>query len=243
MNESTAVSNSATGNLSARFWPVVVSGAPAENLYYCMPEIETAEGDYKSGDEVLLAGSTERILDQARLTSTISEVLIHVGKFLTKHSASGKSITAIVPLNVVGLGLDSFANAFAENCRSIQRQSGGQLVFELFNFPEKFNLEYLDNLSITVFPFCRHYVARPSPGWTDFTIFSNCNFQGVAFDLMDKDWPADRIKPHLKTFCAAAAAGRLDAYAHGIGSEIILDAARRAGFKYLVGSGVQGAIT
>ena len=116
-------------------------------------------------------------------------------------------------------------------------------MFELFNFPDKLSLDYLDNLAITVFPFCRDYIARPRPGWTNFTIFTNCNFQGVSFHLMDKAWPAEQIKPHLQTFCSAALEGRLDAYVHGIANEVIGDATRRAGFKYMNGSGLRAAIS
>jgi hypothetical protein len=240
VNETSLQTKNVPANLTARFWPVVVSGAPAENLYYCMPETDGV--DAMAGDALLLAGSTERILDQALMTSNLSKMLDQVERFLGKYSVDGKSVTAIVPINVLGLGLGSFANVFAEKCQAMHNSSDGNLVFELFNFPEKLSLDYLDNLSITVFPFCRHYIARPRPGWTNFTIFTNCNFQGVSFHLMDKAWPAAQIKPHLQTFCASAGGGRLDTYGHGVANEGIGDAARSAGFKYLNGTGVRGAI-
>lgn len=242
VNEPLSQTNTVPADLTAKFWPVVVSGAPAENLYYCMPEIE-GTGGAMSGDALLVAGSTERILDQALMTSNLSKMLSLVERFINKVSVDGKSPTVIVPINVLGLGLSSFANAFAEKCREIQNNSEGKLVFELFNFPEKLSLEYLDNLAITVFPFCRHYIARPRPGWTNFTIFTNCNFQGVSFHLMDKAWPAEQIKPHLQTFCASAGAGRLHTYLHGIANETLDKAARTAGFTYLNGPGVRSAIS
>lgn len=243
MNETSLQANTGPAHVTAKFWPVVVSGAPAENLYYCVPEMEAADGAGISCDALLIAGSTQRILDQALMTSNLSKMLTHVEGFINKVSVDGKSATVIVPINVLGLGLSSFANVFAEKCRDMQNNSEAKLVFELFNFPEKLSLDYLDNLSITVFPFCRHYIARPRPGWTNFTIFTNCNFQGVSFHLMDKAWPAVQIKPHLQNFCASAGAGRLHTYVHGIANEAIDKAARSAGFTYLNGAGVRSAIS
>lgn len=207
-----------------------------------MPEIEGADAAM-SGDAFLIAGSTQRVLGQALMASNLSKMLGHVERFINKISVDGKSATVIVPINVLGLGLSRFANVFAEKCRDMHNNSEGKLVFELFNFPEKFSLDYLDNLSILVFPFCRHYIARPRPGWTNFTIFTNCNFQGVSFHLMGKAWPVDQIKPHLQTFCASAGAGRLHTYVHGIANQAIDKAARSAGFTYLNGTGVRGAIS
>ncbi len=242
MNEISLHTNTDPTNVTAKFWPVVVSGAPAENLYYCMPEMEGADGTM-SGDALLIAGSTERILDQALMAQNLSKMLSHVERFINKVSVDGKSASVIVPINVLGLGLSSFANVFTEKCRDMHNNSEGELVFELFSFPEKLSLDYLDNLSITVLPFCRHFIARPRSGWNNFTIFANCNFQGVSFHLMDKAWPAELIKPHLQTFCASAGAGRLHTYVHGIANDTIDKAARTAGFTYINGTGVRSAIS
>ena len=60
---------------------------------------------------------------------------------------------------------------------------------------------------------------------------------------MDKAWPAEQIKPHPQTFCASIGAGRLHTDVHGIVNEAIDKAARTAGFTYLNGAGVRGAIS
>ncbi|NQV56131.1 MAG: hypothetical protein HQ503_09765 [Rhodospirillales bacterium] len=238
MDHSTINDNAASKGITTEFWPLVVSGAPAENLFYCVAELTNSSGKVLRGDDALIAGSTERVLDQARLTNTVTEVLVNTRKFLKSRSADGKSATAVVPINAVALSLDSFATAFAKGCRQIAKNTNGKLVFELSNLPGQISLDYLDNLSILMFPFCRHYIARPNPAWTDFSIFTNCNFQGISFHLKDKAWPTDQIQPHLEKFCRSALENRLDPYIHGVENEAILNVARRAGFKYLDGSGV-----
>ena len=223
------------------YWPIVRDTETSSSAYYCVPILTDRDGNSLIGDDVLLLGSKERVLDQATLAKNLQSMLNSVFRFLNKRQIAGETPRLIIPLNSAALSVESVSTVFADICREIDKEFSGQMVFEIFNFKDRLTIDQLDKIGILVFPFCRHYIARPSPGLTDFKVFANTNFQGVSFDLMNKPWPVDRIKPHLEKFCNSAEMNRLAPYINGVATKEVYDLTLDLGFKYLNGSGVQQA--
>lgn len=240
MNSTSQQSNTEK-KIEAIFWPVTDGETGEIAAYQCDPMMSLGDGNCMNGDDVLMVGGKERVLDQPLLAKNLVSVLELVGQFLRDKEMTGDNSPVIVPLNAVAVSVPSVANAFADKCREIESQFSGRLIFEIFNFPENFTLDYLDQLGILVFPFSKYYTARPSPSQIDFKNFANCNFQGVAFDLKNKPWPADKIRPHLEKFRQSAEFNRLVPHLRGVGSQEILDVARELDFKFFSGSVVQPA--
>lgn len=125
----------------------------------------------------------------------------------------------------MGLALKEVAAEFAVECRQFEDDLKGLLVVEVFNFPMKLDIGLLDDIAVILHAFSPVYLARPNPGWTDFRVFANCNFQGVALDLRNKPWPVDKVAPYLQEFVNSARANRLPVYLHGVATSQIADAA------------------
>ena len=179
MNASPQPSNS-EGKIETSFWPVLEGETGEIVAYHCDPMMSLGDGNCMNGDDVLMVGGKERVLDQAVLSKNLSSILNLVATFLRDKEMSGHLLPVVVPLNAVAVSVPAVATSFADVCREIEGQFSGQLIFEIFNFPERFTLDYLDQLGILVFPFSKYYTARPSPSLIDFKLFANCNFQGVA---------------------------------------------------------------
>ncbi|MCW8861686.1 MAG: hypothetical protein OQK07_04610, partial [Rhodospirillales bacterium] len=127
------------------------------------------------------------------------------------------------------------ASVYAEHAREIAREYEGVLVMECFDFPKAFSLDIIDELAILLYPFSPVYLARPDLGVTDFTIYANCNFQGVCADLQNKPWPAAKAGEFLMAFSESARARRLSTYVHGVGSTDVSRVVNEASIDFLDG--------
>ena len=226
------------GRFDAKFWQLEAFEHPGQQYYYCTPAFIEADGTAMIGDDFLISGSEERVLDQKLISRNIHATIRLVAGFLHDSKLKGEEAKVVMPLNAKAVSVESVASEFADGCREFLADVNGQIIFEMMNLPPKFTIDYLDHLGILVFPFCQEYIARPSPAWTDFTIFANCNFQGVSFDLKNKAWPPDKIQPHLEKFCQSANLNRLTPYLLGAASSDIQGLANELGFKFVAGKAV-----
>lgn len=211
---------------------------PEQSFYYCSPVFIAPDGTKTTGDAYLNAGGKERVLDQAVLSRNTVGTVRLVADFLQDCQAKGETAKVVLPINVVALTIESIASDFTASCRDLLTPYISQITIEMTNFPAKFSIEYLDYLGILVYPFCQQYIARPDPSWTDFKIFTNCNFQGVSFDLKNKDWEVGQIKSHLEKFCESAEAYRLVPYLLGAATSEIKGVAFDLGFKFIAGDAI-----
>ena len=240
MNDAAQQQPAGEGRFDAKFWRLESYEHPEQPYYYCTPAFIEADGTAVIGDDLLIAGSEERVLDQKLISRNILGTIRLVANFLHDCKLKGEEAKIVVPLNATAVSVEAVATEFADGCREFLADNNSQIVFEMVNLPAKFTIDYLDHLGILVFPFCQEYIARPSPAWTDFTIFANCNFQGVSFDLKNKAWPADKIQPHLEKFCQSANLNRLTPYLLGAASSDIQGLANELGFKFVAGKAISG---
>ncbi len=206
---------------------------------YCIPGGTGRNGQLLLGDDYLLDGSDGRLLDQALMEARLTTLLKEATKKLSENLASNPGQFVIVPINALALEVESLTTVFGDLCRAIPEDARANLIFEVMNLPRTPQLDVIDNLAILLFPFCRFFIARPQPGCTDFTTFTNCNFQGVCFNLKNKPWPVDKIQPDLAAFKENAFACRMATYLHGCATPEIVAVANGLGFEYLDGSAVE----
>ena len=228
---------------AAEMWvdccPVVHTVAREISAEYCIPGGTGRNGQLLLGDDYLLDGSDGRLLDQGLMEARLTTLMKAAAGKLIQNLAADSGKFVIVPLNALALEVESLTKVFGELCRSIPEEARTNLIFEVMNLPRTPPLEMVDNLAILLFPFCRFFIARPQPGCTDFTVFTNCNFQGVCFNLKNKPWPVDKIRPDLAAFKESAFAGRMATYLHGCATPEIVAAANGLGIEYLDGSAVK----
>ncbi|MBT3991491.1 MAG: hypothetical protein HON14_05890 [Rhodospirillaceae bacterium] len=229
---------SGEAKFDAKFWKLDSLEQPENSYFYCTPAFISADGKAIFGDALVTAGAEDRVLDQELLAKNVVGVIQQVAKFLYKSNLEGEKPKVVLPVNSEAMSVDPVASALTSSCRELLNSYNDQVMFELMNFPPKFSIDYLDNLGILIYPFSPDYIARPNPAWTDFTIFANCNFQGVSFDLKNKAWPADKIQPHLEKFCKSATANRLTPYLLGAATPEIQGVAIDLGFKFICGNAV-----
>tara|TARA_B100000315_G_scaffold210618_1_gene207008 strand:+ start:13933 stop:14652 length:720 start_codon:yes stop_codon:yes gene_type:complete len=238
MNNTAQQQPTGEGRFDAKFWQLESYKHPGQQFYYCSPAFIAADGTAIVGDDFLMAGSEERVLDQKLISHNIFGTIRLVANFLHECKLKGEEAKVVVPLNATAVSVETVAVDFADTCREYFADISDQIIFEMVNFPDKFTIDYLDHIGILVFPFCQEYIARPSPAWTNFTIFANCNFQGVSFDLKNKPWPSDKIRPHLEKFCQSASLNRLTPYLMGAASPDIQGLANELGFKFVAGKAI-----
>lgn len=203
--------------------------------YYLVPAHRTHDGSLESGDAVLLKGTEGKALDVKTIAKTTTWLVSEGIKFLRNLRNSGEVGMVVVPLNARGLILKQVASEFAAACRALDNDLVGRFIIEVCHFPKIVDMSFLDDLAILLYPFSPIYIARPNTGWTDFKLIANCNYQGVAIDLQDKAWPAEKVGPFLAEFVRNARSNRLPAYLHGVGSPAIASAGNEAGFDFLDG--------
>ncbi len=238
MNEVAQKQTSSEARFDAKFWKLEAIETPEQSFVYCMPAFISSNGSAIVGDALLTVGAEERVLDQELLAKNVVGVIKQVAKFLRTNELEGGEEKVIIPINAEAMSVERVARALTGACRELLNSYNGKIIFEMMNFPAKISIDYLDNLGILVYPFSSEYIARPSPSWTDFTIFANCNFQGVSFDLKNKDWPVDKIRPHLEKFCKSADRNRLTPYLLGAATSDIKGTAIDLGFKFIAGNAV-----
>jgi len=54
----------------------------------------------------------------------------------------------IVPINVIALSFESVASYFTDELPALLGRGSDSLVVELFNFPDHFTLDFLDEIAI-----------------------------------------------------------------------------------------------
>jgi len=238
MNDVATQQPTGEAKFNAKFWRLEAFELLGQSYYYCTLAYIAADGAATFGDALLVAGAEERVLDQKLLTRNILGTIKMVASHLHDCRLKGEEAKVIVPLNAEAVSVGSIASSFTDACRDFLGDYSGQIIFEMMNFPPKFSIDYCDHLGILVYPFCKEYIARPSPAWTDFKLFANCNFQGVSFNLQNKAWPADKIQPHLEKFCQSANLNRLTPYLLGAATSEIQNLAVGLGFKFVAGNAV-----
>lgn len=225
--------NSPDTNLILR--PIVANGDGNVVAHYCIPVASNKQGGRIFGDDVLLEGSRQRALDQKTLARSTQKILRDAAGHLRSAANRGEAPRLVVPLNGMALGVRAVADAFATECRDLEKGFRDQLTFEVFNLPKGASLSQVDDIAILLYSFCRQYLARPKPGKPEFKVFANCNFSGISLNLQDKSWPVERLTPFLGDFVEGAKHNRLVTYLHGVGTGDVAEVAVQCGINYMDG--------
>lgn len=228
------------GQLKVHFRPVIDARDRATVAYYCVPYAKTQEDDLMVGDEFVEAGSMGKKLDAEVLSKNVRRLVRSISTQMMTKISLGTDAQVIVPINAEAMTLNSVASALAEECRQVEKAAMSMVTFEAVHFPKGHALSILDDLAILLYPFSDRYIGRPPSGSLDFTSFANTNFAGVTFDLKNKAWPVDKVRPFLENFTTSAKNNRLSTYLHGVGTPEIASLAEELGYDFVDGDAIEG---
>lgn len=108
------------------------------------------------------------------------------------------------------------------------------VIIELYDFPDNFKLDYLDDATIPLMAFFDNFIAASPLGMKDFTVFTNCNYFAVSLNMGHFGTPMEASSA-LEKFCAKAEQARLKVFVHGAIKREIVDLA-----KSLMVAGIDG---
>lgn len=203
--------------------PIIKASEGAPAALYAVPAMRGSNGALLVGDEAIADE-----WDADNITWVVDKVAEH----LETLDFQGETSPLIVPFNAKALANDMGAAAFEESCGRNASQLKDRFIVEAFNFTDDMDLAFLDDLAFLLYEHSPVYLARPTPGWTDFKLLTNCNFQGVSVDMSDLP-PDGAASQHLAEFVSNAQANRLPTYVHSIGSPEIAAAAAESAVDYI----------
>ena len=177
-------------------------------------------------------GADGRPPDIAALIGFMRKVLTEAAAFANDGAGRTEKGKLIVPIPAFALALREPAGVFTELCRRHARAFEDRLMVEMCALPAGANLSLIDDAAIILYAFSPLYLARVSPTWRDFKIFSNANVHGVSVHL------ADPGAAGLAEWMAAAQRWRLATLAYGVDGPDETVAANTLNFDYLSGRAV-----
>lgn len=152
----------------------------------------------------------------------------------------GERARLIVPVSAEGLKSKAGANLIVAAFRELEPDIRAAVIPDLFGFAAEPMLGDVEDVIIPLLPFFESFIGQPHEATDDFTVFANCNFQGVTRDLEGMEWSVDDAMRELKEFWAVASSRRLDIYLQGVSSLGPADLAKRYNAKGMDGLFLSG---
>ena len=198
-----------------RYRPVVLEGQEQTNTYRALA---ADSADVKGHDPLEHGG------DIASTAKRAAEFLETAFTELVRAHAVGARMRLIVPVNSYALASNAGSTVLVRAVKTLPEILRTSVIVEVYQFPRSLTLDALDGITIPLLPFFSFYIARPPVAVEDFTVFANCNYQGICLDL---DACGEDREERLTASWAGAAKARLKLFVHGIASQAEADAARR----------------
>ncbi len=219
------------------FIPVIDAMTGETMAYYCRPSGPGADGAALSDEAFLASGSKEdQSLDAAPAITNMRLTLD--AAFQKARELAGGGAGLIAPINGQGLANETMANIFTSVCQENGKDAVGDIVFEVTNASDQATMDFLDELAVVMFPFCKAYTARVPLDVPDVKVYCTCNYAGVAIDLENKPWTGEEVGDRLAALVQMAEGANLKAHVHGIGTEEVLSIAQAAGAHLIDGDAV-----
>lgn len=211
--------------------PIVDADGVHINTFRCRPYFRAVDGTV-FGTEVVL-GHKGDIENTAARNALVLKLAF---KALTRARTQDDDVKLIVPINSVALasreGRIVIHHAFEELLESLR----SLIIVEVLNLPEKVSIDSLSDITIPMIPFTQNFIAEPHPATEDFTVFANCNYQGMIFDVSSFGDDIQVQRDKLTDFWAAATKARLKLMVRNIGGQEIADMAVRLEAQGMDGS-------
>ncbi|MHA1598284.1 MAG: hypothetical protein ACTSV1_06140 [Alphaproteobacteria bacterium] len=209
-------------NMKLLYRPVSLIGHDKPGFFRCLAAAEKPDGVTIIGKPNL--GHDKNNLKTAEKNTAL---LSQAFKDLQTAHDSGNRVRLIVPINSYGLATGEAATLVVQAFKELPQELRPAVIIEFFDFPKTLTLDILGDIVIPVLPFFDNYMAVPAADMTDFTIFSNLNFFGVALDLGARNITGDAAIATLTSFWAEATKSRLKVLVQGVREQEIADKARQ----------------
>ena len=135
------------------------------------------------------------------------------------------AVTSRLLAGAAEIPLGEAATVIVQTIKELPEELRSAVIVEFFDFPKTLTLEILGDITIPVLPFFDNYMAEPSAGMTDFTVFANLNYFGVSLDLESSGAAGDDAVADMTAFWAEATNRRLKVLLQGVKEQGLADKA------------------
>jgi hypothetical protein len=210
------------GQTLIRYAPTRRNDTAAIEVFRCLPIYQTAEGDEFGIDVVL--GHKDNIENTAQRNAAILRLAFNA---LERAHAQGHYVNLILPVNSIALASREGATIIHDVFGELDKACRSATIIEIFNLPERVSIDSLSDITIPMLPYTDRFIAHPHAAMEDLTVFANCNYQGVVFNMETApDDPQQKLDA-LTDFWGAATKRRLGLCVQGAAEPEIVSAAQR----------------
>lgn len=208
--------------MSVTYRPARILNRETIDMFRCMPVVKKADGTIISGKPALRHGRD--IMVTARENAA---VLKQAFGDLSQALEKGQQLRLIVPVNSYALASTESSTLMIAAFKDLPTEYRPQVIIDVFDFPNPLTLDILDDITIRLMPFFDKLMAEPTPGMDDFTLFVNCNYFGVSFDLEARELKGDEAIKSMTRFWGEATKRRLKTVLQGVSDAELSDKADR----------------
>jgi hypothetical protein len=167
--------------------------------------------------------------------TVLERAIVHLRRMVQR---SERALVS-VPLRLQSL-IEHSGGQLVDRCRAQPPIVRRHLVIDIFSLLTDAPTARLGEAVAALHPFCRSVTATLPTGFADLERVARLGLSSVGLELQMPDQAGP--PPPLAAFARAAHAQGLTAHIHGIAGSATLEAARAAGFDYLDGAAVTGAV-
>ena len=210
------------GQTLIRYAPTVCGNSSVVEVFRCLPVYQTAAGEEFGVDVVL--GHKGNIESTAQRNAAILRLAF---KALERAHAQGQYAKLILPVNSIALASRAGATVIHDVFAELDEACRAATIIEIFNLPERVSIDSLSDITIPMLPYTNRFIAHPHAAMEDLTVFANCNYQGVVFNMTTASEDPQQKLDALTDFWAAATKRRLGLCVQGAADPEIVSAAQR----------------
>ena len=210
------------GETLIQYAPTVRSDSDTIGVFRCKPIYRTAEGQDFGIDVVL--GHKGDIENTALRNAAVLRIAF---KALIRARGQGQEIQLVLPVNSIALASRDGATIIHDVFGELETEFRAGLIVEIFNLPERVSVDSLSEITIPMLPYTDTFLARPHPTMEDFTVFANCNYRGVSYDMDAAPEDAQDRLDHMTDFWSETTKRRLGLCVHDLDDESVLETVKR----------------
>jgi len=221
------------GETLISYAPVARPDTGAFDVFRCMPIYRSAEGQEFGMDVVL--GHKGDIENTAGRNAAILRLIF---KALFRAHAQGANVQLIVPVNSIALATRAGATIIHDVFSELEPECWAALTVDVFNLPERVSVDSLSGITVPMLLYTDRFIARPHTAMEDFTVFANCNYQGVVFDMTAGGGDTATQLGQLMDFWSEATKRRLGLCVQNVADDDIVATVRRWEAMHIDGAAI-----
>lgn len=218
------------------FRPLWVVRQKVISAYFCIPLVQTDDGTYLSGYEVLTdPHDAPQIMDLD--LRTLERVAWELGKL----KEAGEHTLLSLPVHFETLAVQAKRLAYIQKCSALLAELDRRIIFELVGLPEGVPQSRIQELAQSLRQFARAVMARFDVEHRNFSAYRMAGLHAVGVDIFASHAKEKTVMHQTEEFAEAANRNGLKTYIHGIRTLSMYTAAVAAGFDYVDGYAISSA--